>query len=187
MALLAITKIGNPVLRQKAKLLSDDDLARPEIRRLIEDMIETMRKAEGVGLAANQVGEGLKLCVMECPVQNPRYPQAPAFPLEIWVNPEIVECSTETETGWEGCLSIPGYRGMVTRARWIIVQALTSEGKRVQQRFDGFHARVMQHEVDHLNGFFYVDRLKDLRQWTHLEEMQRNIQAPIDAGKRARS
>ncbi len=172
MAQLALVKIGRPVLREKTKLLTPADLARPEIQHLVKDMIETMRKADGVGLAANQVDRGLRLCVMECPQNSPRYPGSLEFPLEVWVNPQIVERSKETETDWEGCLSIPGYRGLVPRSRWVVFEALTPEGRRVRQKLEGFYARVMQHETDHLDGFFYVDRMKDLKTWTHLEEIR---------------
>ena len=181
MANLAITKIGRPVLRKKTKTLSAQDLARPEIRRLIQDMVDTMHQAEGVGLAANQVDQGLCLCVMECLQQNSRYPEAPFFALETWINPQIVQMSQEMENGWEGCLSIPGYRGIVPRAKWVVFEALTPDGKAVRKKLEGFHARVLQHEVDHLNGFFYMDRMLSpakaaltpeckLEQWLHLEE-----------------
>lgn len=172
MSLLPIVKIGRPVLREKTKPFSAAEIAAPAAQQLVKDMIETMRKADGVGLAANQVGRDLSLCTLECPEHSPRYPQAADFALEVWFNPRIVEFSKETETDWEGCLSIPGYRGLVPRARWVVFDALTPEGKSVRRRLEGFHARVLQHETDHLNGFFYVDRMPDLKTWTHLEEMQ---------------
>jgi len=97
------------------------------------------------------------------------------FPLEVFINPKIVKYSKEKENDWEGCLSIPGYRGLVPRSKEIMFEALTIEGKRVRETVSGFHARVLQHEVDHINGFFYLDRMKDLKNWLHLDEFNRHI------------
>lgn len=135
-------------------------------------MIKTMRLAQGVGLAANQVAVSCRAVVLECRA-NQRYPHAEDFPLQIFINPRILRYSKEKIFDWEGCLSIPGYRGLVPRSKKVTFEALSPEGKRVVQTVEGFHARVIQHEVDHISGKFYIDRMPDLMSWTHLEEWQR--------------
>ena len=146
-----------------------------------------MRKARGVGLAANQVGVGRRLIVLECR-SNPRYRDRDDFALEIFANAEIIHRSKAVEKDWEGCLSIPGYRGIVPRAKEIVVQAVTLQGKAIEKRFKGFHARVLQHEIDHINGFFYMDRMPDLKLWMHLEAFNRLFDQKVrDASDKKRS
>ena len=142
-------------------------------------MVKTMHQAQGVGLAANQVGSDWQVFVLECRF-NPRYPGAQDIPLGIYLNPRILKSSKDQEMDWEGCLSIPGYRGLVRRAKEVTFEALTPEGKKVKETVKGFHARVIQHEVDHLCGFFYVDRMPDLKQWFHLEEFSRQKEVEIE-------
>ncbi len=137
-------------------------------------MVATMRHAQGVGLAANQVGSDSRVFVMECR-GNRRYPARPAFSLQAYLNPRIVKYSKAKLSDWEGCLSIPGFRGKVPRSKQVTFEALTPDGRRVRKTVNGFEARVVQHEVDHLNGFFYVDRMRDFRTWTHLEEFNRKF------------
>ena len=178
MTRLPIVKIGNPVLRKKCGKVGAEMLQDPKLRKFLEGMVVTMRQAEGVGLAANQVGQGIQAIVLESR-ENARYPKAPSFPLEIYLNPKILKYSHTKEEDWEGCLSIPGYRGRVPRAREVTFEALTPEGKTVRATASGFHARVIQHEVDHINGFFYMDRMPDLKSWMHLEEFNHLLKREV--------
>lgn len=127
-----------------------------------------MRQAQGVGLAANQVAAGINLAVLECR-SNRRYPGRDDFPLEAYANIRILRYSKKKVLDWEGCLSIPGYRGLVPRCESVTVEAYTPEGLKVRRTVRGFHARVIQHETDHLNGRFYIDRMKNMRSFCHTE------------------
>ncbi len=178
MAKLQIVKIGNPLLRRKIKNLPFSQLKTRKFKKIFQQMVRAMRRMNGVGLAANQVGLNHRVVVLECR-SNPRYPRANDFPLEIWINPKIIKYSKEKEEGWEGCLSIPGYRGLVPRAKWVTFEALTPEGEKVRQTVKGFHARVIQHEVDHVNGFFYMDRMKHLHSWMHLDEFNHRSRSHV--------
>ena len=162
-----ITLIGEPVLRRILKNATAKERSSALVRDLIPDMIRTMHAADGVGLAANQVGVNLKVIVLECRV-NRRYPDAPGVPLQVYINPRIVKRSSRTAWDWEGCLSIPGYRGRVPRAATIEFEALTPDGQRVRRQASGFEARILQHEIDHINGMFYVDRLPSHKEWLHV-------------------
>ena len=141
-------------------------------------MVSTMRLAQGVGLAANQVGENKRAMVMECR-GNKRYPRGNAFSLQTYLNPKIIHYSKAKEIDWEGCLSIPGFRGKVNRSREVTFIGRTPDGRLVRKTFRGFEARVIQHEVDHLNGLFYLDRMKNLKTWTHLEEFNKRYQTLV--------
>ena len=141
-------------------------------------MAETMRATRGVGLSANQVGLNLRLLVMENQ-NNMRYPRRSSFPFQAYLNARIVRYSKQTEGGWEGCLSIPGYRGWVRRSKKVILEALDPNGKRIRRVFRSFEARVIQHEVDHLDGLFYTDRMDDLKKWMHLKEYNRKFHLRI--------
>jgi peptide deformylase len=137
-----------------------------------------MRRAQGVGLAANQVYQGIRVMVMECR-GNRRYPRVSSFPLQTYLNPRIIRYSKKREKDWEGCLSIPGFRGLVPRSYSVTLRAMTVEGKWIDKNFSGFEARVVQHEVDHLNGFFYVDRMPNLQSWSYLEEFNQRYHFKI--------
>jgi peptide deformylase len=139
---------------------------------LIDDMVETMKEYDGVGLAAVQVHESRKIAVLEV-ADNPRYPQKPTVPLTVLVNPEVTPLSQETEEDWEGCLSIPELRGRVVRYKSIRVQARDRSGKELDFVASGFHARVIQHEWDHLNGKVFLDRMRDFSTLTYLQELAR--------------
>ncbi len=169
-----IVKIGHPGLRKVCAEVEIFSLRDPELKSFIESMKHTMYEAQGVGLAANQIAHDTQVIVLEC-ASNKRYPDAGSFPFQAYINPRIVRYSEDKETDWEGCLSIPGYRGLVPRSKEVTFEALTPEGKSVVKTVKGFEARVMQHEVDHINGFFYVDRMEDLKSWTHLDEYGRHI------------
>jgi len=144
----------------------------PDVQRLVDDMVATMWEYSGVGLAANQVHESLQIAVLEV-ADNPRYPDKPAVPLSVLFNPAIEPLAEETEEEWEGCLSVPDFRGMVPRYKKIRVRALDRSGAKLDFIAAGFHARVIQHEWDHLQGKVYLDRMRDLSTLTHLQEFAR--------------
>lgn len=177
-----IVKIGNPVLRAHTRLVPRKILSQKSFAGLIREMIETMRGAQGVGLAANQIGKNLRLFVMECR-GNKRYPKVASFPLQAYLNIRILLYSKSQENGWEGCLSVPGFRGLVPRSKKIWVEAQALDGTKIRRTFSGFEARVVQHETDHLNGLFYLDRMKNLKTWTHLEEFNRKHKRNIKDNK----
>ncbi len=164
-----IVKIGRPVLRKLTRDLSPKEAVSSKVGAFVAKMLETMRLAQGVGLAANQVGDNRRILVMECK-GNKRYPNRPRFPLQAYLNARIVKYSKKAVEDWEGCLSIPGYRGMVPRSESVTFEALTLGGVKVRKTLGGFEARVLQHEVDHLNGNFYIDRMPHFHHFYHLEE-----------------
>ena len=172
MSILKVSRLGNPVLRSGAQALPPGHIRTPEVQRLIENMIETMREYDGVGLAAVQVHEARQVAVLEV-ADNPRYPQKPSVPLSVLINPRITPLADETEEDWEGCLSITELRGRVPRFKTIRVQALDHEGKELDFVASGFHARVIQHEWDHLHGKVFLDRMRDLSTLTYLPEFAR--------------
>ena len=167
MAILKIARMGHPVLAQKAQAVANP--ADPAIRRLVSDMVETMIDANGAGLAAPQVHVPLRVVVFQAPgersdpglSEDERYDHT--APLTVLVNPEIEVLSGAKEAGWEGCLSVPGLRGLVERSAHIRYRGFDLEGKMVERTARGFHARVVQHECDHLDGILYPQRMSDLR------------------------
>lgn len=175
MKTLPIVKIGHPVLRQKCKTLDPKILEDKKFQEFMQRMVVTMHGEDGVGLAANQVAANIMAIVLECQ-GSARYPGKDDFSLELFINPKITKYSKEKVWDWEGCLSIPGYRGLVPRSEWVEFEAIDMEGKKIKKRISGFHARVIQHEVDHVNGFFYVDRMKNLKTLSHLEEFGLKIE-----------
>ena len=168
MSILKVARMGHPVLRERAKPLEKSDLRNPLVQKLIDDMIETMHEYHGVGLAAPQVHEGVRLFVGMLEQE----PDADS-PTTVLVNPEIVPLSEERADGWEGCLSIPDIRGMVPRHTSIMVKALNRDGKPIELRLDRFAARVAQHETDHLDGVLFFDRMKSMETLTYLDEYSR--------------
>jgi len=176
MALLKIARMGNPVLRAPAAVV--DDPTAPWVRRLVEDMIETMEDAGGTGIAAPQVHEGRRIVVFR--VDGDRLSDLPGDTeqeLTVLVNPVIEPIGDERLFGWEGCLSVPGMRGVVPRWARIRYRASDLAGKVTEREAAGFHARVVQHECDHLDGILYPQRIPDLRLLFFSEELQRH---PID-------
>jgi peptide deformylase len=173
MAILKVARLGHPVLRQKARPLPAEVLRTPEIQRLIDDMVETMREYDGAGLAGNQVHTPLQIAVIEVQ-SNPRYPEAPEIPLTVLVNPVVTSLTDEMEAGWEGCLSVPDMRGMVPRYTAVRLECLDREGRSVDVVAKDFFARVIQHETDHLNGIVYLDRMRDLSTLSHIAEWQKH-------------
>ena len=172
MSILKVTRLGHPVLRKVTENVSAAELKSAAVQKLIEDMIVTMKEYDGVGLAADQVFESKQIAVLEV-AENPRYPDKPKVPLTVLVNPQITPLSDETEEDWEGCLSIPDLRGRVPRYRSIHVHALDRTGHKLDFEAHGVHARVIQHEFDHLNGKVYLDRMKDFSTLAFLQEFAR--------------
>ena len=172
MSLLKIIRLGHPNIRQGTEPVSLEELHSPETQRFIDDMVETMRDANGVGIAAPQVHVSKQIIVIEVSPENPRYPNQAAVPLMVLLNPIITEHAETTVEGWEGCLSVPDLRGLVPRWTRVKVNGLDREGQAVQLEAEGFFARVIQHEVDHLHGRVFLDRLPDLKTLTHLREYE---------------
>lgn len=166
MAIRKIAQLGHPVLRQRAEEVPVSQLTSPRIQSLIDDMLETMRDANGAGIAAPQVHESLRIAIIEVG-DNPRYPDLPAVPQVVLINPVLTPlvgapgealADHDAVEMYEGCLSVRGLRGRVRRPRKVRVQALDRHGKRFDQVFEGFAASVFQHECDHLDGILFVDR-----------------------------
>ena len=166
MSILKVARMGHPVLRQTARSINPSDLKDPMMQRLINDMIDTMHEYHGVGLAAPQIHEDLRLFVALLDSD----PDSEAF---VVVNPEIVALSDNKVEGWEGCLSIPDIRGMVPRYTEITLRALDRKGKVVEIPLKDFAARVAQHETDHLDGVLFFDRMTSLQSLTYMDEYSR--------------
>jgi len=160
MAVRPILKMGEPLLLQQAKSVERFDT--PELHALLADMRDTMQAADGAGLAAPQIGVSLQVAIFGV-VRNPRYPDAEQVPYTVLINPTLTPVGEDLEEGWEGCLSVPGMRGVVPRFKKLRYQGWDQFGAAIDRTVSGFHARVVQHEVDHLNGVLYPMRIRDLR------------------------
>ena len=172
MAILKVARLGHPVLRRVAEPVTERELQSDLTARFIDDMIETMKEYDGVGLAADQVHVSKQIAVLEV-ADNPRYPEKSKVPLTVLINPTVSPLGDEMQDDWEGCLSIPDMRGLVPRFKSIKVEALDPHGTPVEFVATEFHARVIQHEWDHLNGKVYLDRMRDLTSLTYLTEFAR--------------
>lgn len=172
MAILKVSQLGHPVLREPSQSVPEKQICTPDFQRFIDDMIETMREYDGVGLAAPQVHVPWRVATIEVG-ENPRYPDAPEVPLLVIINPEVTPAGSELEEDWEGCLSVPGLRGKTPRHAALDLRALDREGNPISLQAEHFFARVIQHEVDHLDGKVYLDRMHDFRTLTHLQEFAR--------------
>jgi peptide deformylase len=161
-----ILKMGDPRLLRVSDTIQDFDT--PVLHQLISDMFETMQHANGAGLAAPQIGINLQLVIFGFK-QNPRYPEAPNVPETVLINPVLTPLSDETDDAWEGCLSVPGMRGLVPRWSRLRYEGFDQFGQKISREVDGFHARVVQHETDHLNGILYPMRIKDLTKFGFTE------------------
>jgi len=168
-----IVEIGHPVLRERARDVTPEELRSDDVQRLIDDMIQTMRAADGAGLAANQVAETLRIAVVEVRPGNPRYPYKPPVPLTVVVNPVIEPLDDEIEQINEGCLSVPNLRGEVPRHVSIRLRYTDREGAEHDEVRRGLTAGTFQHELDHLNGTLFVDRVKDLSTLSTWEQFER--------------
>jgi peptide deformylase len=175
MPIRKIATIGHPVLRQVARTLTPDELRTPSVQQFIDDLVETMHDANGAGLAANQVYEPVQICAIEVK-DNPRYPYKPNIPLTILVNPTIEPLTEVTFENYEGCLSVPNLRGVVDRVAEIRVRAWDRHGEPIDRVVRGISAGTFQHEVDHLNGKIFVDRVKDTRTLTTWQDFERYYQ-----------
>ena len=171
MAIRKVSRMGHPVLRQRAAEIPPTQMQSPPMQRLIDDMIETMIDYEGIGLAAPQVFEPLRLIVLGDPAADPQ--DEAAIPLTVLFNPQFTTLSPESLDGWEGCLSIPHLRGVVPRSAAVEVRGYDREGSAVELEAEGILARVLQHEIDHLDGVLFLDRMDDLQTLTFVEEYQR--------------
>lgn len=167
MAIHEILNMGDPRLLRVAQAVTAFDT--PELHRLVADMEETMAAANGAGLAAPQIGVDLQVVIFGTGAPNPRYPDAPVVPRTVLVNPVITPLGDEEEEGWEGCLSVPGLRAVVPRWRRIRYQGHAPDGSRVDREVEGFHARVVQHECDHLQGTLYPMRVRDFSRFGFTE------------------
>jgi peptide deformylase len=163
-----VLRMGHPVLRERAKPV--ERFGTPELRSLLEDMKDTMAAKSGAGLAAPQIGVGQRLVIFGVEA-NARYPDAEPIPFTVLVNPKIVILTREIEEDWEGCLSVPGMRGVVPRYRKLRYSGFDIEGNPFEREAEGFHARVVQHEYDHLDGILYPQRMTDLSQFGFNEEL----------------
>jgi peptide deformylase len=179
-----IVIIGDPVLRTRAREVTPEELRSPEVQQLIDDLIETKRAANGAGLAANQVGEMLRIAVAEVQGTNPRYPYKPPIPLTVMVNPAIEPAGDDVMEINEGCLSVPGLRGYLERHAQARVRYLDREGNEHDEVRGGLTAGTFQHEVDHLDGVLFVDRA-DPRTLTSWEQYERHRRAEFEERARA--
>jgi peptide deformylase len=175
MSILKVARMGHPVLRTKAKPIDRSQIKHPALQRLIDDMVETMIEYHGVGLAAPQIHESVRVFVASidpaaAESERPENERPEAMAI---INPEITPVDGETIEDWEGCLSIPDIRGRVPRARSIKLRAFDRNGERLELRFRDFSARVVQHETDHLDGVLFFDRMKTFESLTFLEEYSR--------------
>ena len=178
MSILKIARMGHPVLRAKARPIHPSEIRSPKVQQLIDDMFETMKEYQGVGLAAPQVHESLRVFVAGFPPRPARddeddEDEAEDVPEMALINPEIEIVSRELSEDWEGCLSIPDIRGRVPRARQILVRAFDRQGKKIELPASGFTSRVIQHETDHLDGILFFDRMKTFQSLTFLDEFGR--------------
>jgi peptide deformylase len=159
MAVRPVLKMGDPLLRAVAAPVARFD---DELVSLVADMDETMRHLSGAGIAAPQIGVSLRVVIFELK-DNPRYPHLTPVPYTVLVNPQLTPLGPEEDEGWEGCLSVPGMRGLVPRFRRLRYQGFDLKGAPLDRTVEGFHARVVQHEVDHLDGILFPQRVRDLR------------------------
>jgi len=168
MAVRSILRLGDPRLRQVAPPVRAFDT--PDLHALVRDMTETMQAANGAGLAAVQIGVALRVVIFGIE-RNPRYPDVEPVPSTVLVNPEIEALDGARDSGWEGCLSVPGMRGLVPRFTRIRYRGCDEFGRPIDRTVSGFHARVVQHECDHLDGVLYPQRIEDMRSFGFIEEL----------------
>jgi peptide deformylase len=173
MSILKVARIGHPVIRAAAQPVPKEVFADPRFQKLIDDMRETMYEYDGVGVAAPQIHESLRLAVLELPGSEDR--PEDAVPFTVLANPVITPIGEEPETGWEGCLSVPDLRGLVPRMTEIRLEALDRHGKPFSLEASGFHARVIQHECDHLDGCVYLDRMSDMKSLAFIKEFETHV------------
>jgi peptide deformylase len=174
MPIKPILKMGDPLLLQVADLVTPQMITTPQIQDIIQDLLDTMHAANGAGLAAPQIGISLQMVVFGFE-KNQRYPNEAPIPQTILINPIITPIGLSQENGWEGCLSVPGLRGLVPRFQEIRYQGLDESGQAIDRVVSGFHARVVQHECDHLIGKLYPMRIEDMSQFGFTEVLFPNL------------
>lgn len=168
MAVRPVLRMGHPLLLQRAAEVADP--ASPRVRELLRDMFDTMHALSGAGLAAPQIGVSERIVIFGFS-SSERYPDAPPVPETVLINPVITPLGEEMEEGWEGCLSVPGMRGVVPRWRRLHYRGVDEQGRVIEREAEGFHARVVQHEVDHLDGILYPMRIRDFSRFGFHEEL----------------
>jgi peptide deformylase len=178
---LEVAKIGDPVLRERARQLTAEEIASPELRSLVDSMVATMETEGGIGIAAPQVSKSVRVAVIEIPTDSTRYAEAEPFELEVFVNPEITVLDPAEQEYWEGCLSVPDLRGLVPRPRQVRVDYLSLDGEQRSITAAGFLATVLQHELDHLDGVLFVDRVRDTTMLATVEEFRKHWLEPEQA------
>lgn len=172
-----VLRMGDPRLLRVARAV--EAFGTPDLLQLIEDMQETMGHLNGAGLAAPQIGVDLRVVIFGFE-SNPRYPQAEPVPYTVLINPELTVLSSEMEEGWEGCLSVPGLRGIVPRHSRLRYAGFTVQGERLEREAAGFHARVVQHECDHLDGILYPMRIRDFTRFGFADVLFPDAAIPED-------
>jgi len=170
-----IVQIGNPALRQIADPVDVNQIQSDEIQNLIDDLIETMRHANGAGLASTQIAVPLRICIIEVN-KNPRYSYKPDIPLTVLINPKVTFLTEERINVYEGCLSVPNMRGKVDRCPEILIEGFNREGQSVSFISKGISAGTFQHELDHLDGLVFTDRMKDASSLTTIDEFADNYE-----------
>ncbi|MBI3557971.1 MAG: peptide deformylase [Deltaproteobacteria bacterium] len=172
MAILKVARMGHPILRREAAPVTEKEIKSAELQQFIDDMIETMHEYDGLGLAAPQVHRPIRLSVVEVQ-DNPRYPNKEHVGLHVFINPVLTILNKATNSYWEGCLSVPGLRGLVARPNKIKVKYLDRDGKAAEFIAENFLSTVLQHEFDHLDGKLYIDRLVDSTKLVFEQEFER--------------
>lgn len=171
MSVREVLRLGDPRLRQRSAAVAESLFGSAELLTLIEDLRDTMAARDGAGLAAPQIDVPLRVVIYGI-TSNPRYPEAPPIPETLLINPVLTPIGEATQLGWEGCLSVPGLRGQVERHQRLHVAWRDASGGHHHQEVEGFHARVVQHECDHLDGLLFVDRLHDTRAFGFTDALQ---------------
>jgi len=169
MSIRPVLRMGDPQLLRISGAVREFNS--PALRELLTDMRDTMAALSGAGLAAPQIGVPWRVVIFGTGAPNPRYPDAEVVPATVLINPELEPLGEEIEKGWEGCLSVPGLRGLVPRYRQLRYRGVDEQGRDIDRRVSGFHARVVQHEVDHLDGILYPMRMTDMSQFGFSEEL----------------
>lgn len=157
-----VLRIGTPSLRQISRAVAPEEINSPEFQAMIDSLVETMRELNGAGICAPQIGQNVRVMVFEI-TKNPRYPEAEPIPLTILINPSFETIYDEKEFGYEGCLSVGELRGLVPRYSHIRYKGLDRKGETIEREVTGFHAKVFQHEYDHLDGILFIDRVEDTK------------------------
>jgi len=178
MAVRKVLRMGHPILQEPCADVTQFNTS--ELDNLIQDLFDTMHAEDGAGIAAPQIGILKRVVIFSVEIDHPRYPGRGQVPTTVLVNPQITPLDKDMEDGWEGCLSVPGMRGLVPRYRAIRYQGYDAKGNVIDRQADGFHARVVQHECDHLDGILYPYRIKDMTQFGFKEELQTKMECETE-------